>query len=341
MTSVIDADGHVEPALVADWRELVGGEVGRRVHDNARRWFDLVGHGSSTQAGAWDPVARLRDLDRDGIDVSVLFGSSKGPACIAGGDADLEPVIARAFNDWLADYCAADPSRLKAAAWIALHDIPAACAEATRAVTELGAVGVVINPCGADTSLDDAALFPLYETLERLDTPALVHGTGSVGDFLAHRYHTHMQRHAIAFPLSLQMATLDLVAGGVLERFHRLRVGLFEGGAGWVPWWLDRLDEHCEFAPYAAPFIADKPTRLVDRYIAERRLFWSCEPDEAHLGYAAQCLGSQALMFASDYPHWDCTFPGAVAKLANRTDLDTTARQRILHGNAAEFYGLS
>ena len=92
--------------------------------------------------------------------------------------------------------------------------------------------------------------------------------------------------------------------------------------------------------PEVLALIADKPSKLVKRYIAERRLFWSCEPDEAHLAYAAQSVGSDALLFASDYPHWDCTFPGAVAKLAQRSDLDEVTKEKLLHGNASEFYRL-
>jgi predicted TIM-barrel fold metal-dependent hydrolase len=336
----IDADGHVEPALVLDWERAIGGEAGARVSTYARQWFDYVGYGSSTRAGAWDATARLVDMDEEGIDLAVLFGSSRGPASINGGDPELEPLIARAFNDWLLhDYCSVEPRRLKGTAWVALGDIDDACREATRAVVELGAVGVVVNPCVGDRALDDPWFLPLYETLQDLDVPALVHGTGVVGEFLTRRYQTHMRRHAVAFPLSLQLAVMDLLCGGVLERFPRLRVAALEGGVGWVPWWVDRLDEHHELAPYASPFIHDKPSRLVARYIAERRLFWSCEPDEALLGDAVRHLGEQAVVFASDYPHIDCTFPGSVAEITGRTDLDDGAKRALLHDNALALYG--
>jgi predicted TIM-barrel fold metal-dependent hydrolase len=339
MSRTIDADGHVEPALVLDWARVIGGEDGARVDDASKRWFDQVGHGSSTRPGAWDPRARLADLDVDGITTAVLLASSRGPSSVSAGDVELEPAFSRAFNDWLSDYCGEDRRRLKAAAWVPLHDIDAACAEARRAVEQRGAVGVVINPCTGDYALDDPRFFPLYDTLQSLQVPALVHGTGAVGDFLPRRYHTHMRRHAVAFPLSLQMAMMDIVCGGVLERFDRLRVALFEGGAGWVPWWVDRLDEHHELAPYASPFITDKPSRLVSRYIDESRLFWSCEPDEACLGAAVDYLGPRAVVFASDYPHVDCTFPGAVAMVADRVDLDDEAKQGLFERNAVALYG--
>jgi predicted TIM-barrel fold metal-dependent hydrolase len=336
---VIDADGHVEPALVLDWERAIGGRDGVDVAMAARRWFDLVGHGSSTRAGAWDPRARLADMTLDGIDVAVLFGSSRGPTSVSGGQLRLEPSIARAFNDWMADYCAEDPKRLKAAAWVALHDIESACAEARRAVESRGAVGVVCNPCTGDYSLDDPRFFDFYRLLQDLDVPLLVHGTGAVGEFLTARYQTHSRRHAIAFPLSIQMATMDLVCGGVLERFDRLRVALLEAGVGWLPWWIDRLDEHHELAPYASPFISSDPSALITRYTDEQRIFWSCEPDEKCLGAAIDCVGTGAVVFASDYPHVDCTFPGAVELIHKRHDLDDTAKHRLLYDNSVALYG--
>lgn len=322
-----------------DWARAIGGADGIDVATAAKRWFDLVGHGSSTRAGAWNPGDRLVDMTTDGIDLAVLFGSSRGPSSVSGGDRRLEPAIACAFNDWLADYCSENRQRLKPAAWIALHDIEGACAEARRAVEQRGAVGIVVTPCNDDFSLDDPRFFPLYELVQDLDVPLLVHGTGAVGEFLTRRYQTHMRRHAVAFPLSIQMATMDLVCGGVLERFGRLRVALLEAGVGWLPWWIDRLDEHHELAPYASPFISAKPSTLVARYVDEHRLFWSCEPDEACLGAAIDYIGPQAVVFASDYPHVDCTFPGAVDLLRKRDDLDDDAKQRLLLDNALALYG--
>lgn len=323
---------------MVDWKRAIGGEAGERVERIAREWFDRTGQGSSTQRGAWDPAARLADMDVDSIQTAVLFGSSRGVHALSGGDATLGPVVARAFNDWLASYCERDSSRLKATAWVALEDIEAACEEAERAVLQLGAVGVVVPPFTGDMSMDDPHFTPLYECIEALDVPLLVHGSGELGS-LAARYHTHVQRHAVAFPLSLMMASMELVCGGVLERFSRLRLALLEGGVGWVPWWIDRLDEHYALQPSATPFIRAKPSELVARYRREDRIFWTCEMDEAELPRAVEYLGEGAILFASDYPHWDCTFPGAVAALANREDLSNAAKCRIFLDNATSLYG--
>lgn len=336
--TVIDADGHVEPALVVDWRQRIAGEQGEEVDRTAKRWFDLTGYGSSTRRGAWDPAARLEDMDSEGIDVAVLFGSSRGVDALTGGDDDLGPTVARAFNDWLHDYCAHEPARLKAAAWVAPVDVAQACEEAERAVSTLGAVGVVMPAVTRFRSADDPVLDPLYETCQRLDVPVLFHGIGDCAGFPTGHYRLHFRRHAVAFPLSLMMASMELVVGGVLERFPTLRVGLFEGGVGWVPWWMDRLDEHVELQPFAAPLISERPTDLVARYVGEQRLFWSCEPSEAELGHVLDVVGDGAVVYASDYPHIDCEFPDSVAAIRRR-ELATDRTDQLLAANARALYG--
>src|SRR4051812_49474344 len=111
-TQVVDADGHVEPALVLDWARAIGGIGGADVAMAAKLWFDLVGHGSSTQAGAWDPRARLADMTTDGIDLAVLFGSSRGPSSVSGGGRRLEPPTPPPLNQWLRRQCHGGPRPL-------------------------------------------------------------------------------------------------------------------------------------------------------------------------------------------------------------------------------------
>ncbi len=336
---VIDADGHVEPGLVADWRHYIEGQAGRTIDEKAKRWYGAAGGGAATQRGGWDPQARLSDMDKEGIDTTVVFGSSKGVNAYADGDLGLAADVARGFNNWLHHYCSADTARLKAAAWVPLHDMGEACKEAHRAVSELGAAGVVINPFEQTRPLDDTSLFPLYEAAEGMNTPVLVHATGMIPGGIDDRYRAHFQRHAISFPVTLMASTMELVCGGVLERFPRLRVALLEGGVGWVPWWMDRLDEHFEKLPHHVPFIKGKPRDLLRHYIGEGRLVWTCEPGEAYLPHAITEVGEEAVCYASDYPHWDCEFPRSVEMIAGRGDIGDGAKRRVLRDNAARLYG--
>jgi predicted TIM-barrel fold metal-dependent hydrolase len=140
----------------------------------------------------------------------------------------------------------------------------------------------------------------------------------------------------IDFPLSLMIGTMDVLVGGLLDRFPTLRLAMLEGGVGWVPWWLDRLDEHFELLPNHMP----RMKRPASETIAEGRILFSCEPEERHLAYAAQVLGDDKILYASDYPHWDCAFPNSARHIAERPDLPPDTRRRILGENAARFFNL-
>jgi hypothetical protein len=122
--------------------------------------------------------------------------------------------------------------------------------------------------------------------------------------------------------------------GGVLEHCPRLQVGFFEGGCGWVPYWLDRIDEHYEKRPEEAPLLQGKPSE----YVQDGQVFFSCEPDEKMLPYCLDRLGEDCLLFASDYPHWDMSFPHAVSHLMERQDISATQKHKLTYDNILRFY---
>ncbi|MEE9286030.1 MAG: amidohydrolase family protein [Dehalococcoidia bacterium] len=336
---VIDADGHVDPAPVCDWNKYVRSPFGEIADQMAKKGYDVNGDRTTTRRGGFDPVARIADMDEEGIDVTVLFGGTMGISTGPGEPPGLGPAIAEGYNNWLHDFCSHNQDRLRGAAIVAPEDIVQACKEARRAVTELGAVGIAWRPVFTDTVIDDPAFFPLYQVAEELDVPVLVHGPGDVRQWLSQRYHTHFRRHAVDFPISLMMASMDVVCGGLLEKFKRLRIAFLEGSVGWVPWWLDRLDEHFEKLPHHVPHIREKPRELAQRYIQEGRLFFSCEPDEAYLPFVADAIGDDFIVYASDYPHWDAIYPGSVRAISERAELPEGTRRKILGENAARLFG--
>jgi predicted TIM-barrel fold metal-dependent hydrolase len=109
-----------------------------------------------------------------------------------------------------------------------------------------------------------------------------------------------------------------------------------EAGVGWLPFWLERLDEHWERMPEQAPRIDRPPSR----YFAGR-CFLTAEPDDRTLPWVVREHGSGVVCYASDYYHWDSVFPDSVKIFAERTDLDADALQRLFSANAARLYRLS
>jgi uncharacterized protein len=126
-----------------------------------------------------------------------------------------------------------------------------------------------------------------------------------------------------------------LLMGGVCERFPRLKLVFLESSGGWVPSVLERMDEQVQAFPLEKRWL----TRLPSEYFA-RQCYVSFEPEEWNFATAAERLGVDRILWASDYPHPEY-HPGVVDELREHiAPLDDTARARVLAGNAIDCYGL-
>jgi len=141
-------------------------------------------HFAVARARGFDPASTLTAMDIEGIDVAVMYGT-RGRQILCHDDlpSDYAAALARAYNNWAADYCKADPRRLKFAAQVAMHDVNAAVQEACRCVQELGAIAVIGTPNPVNGQhLHDEACEPLWNELEDLNVPI---GLSSDGHDLA------------------------------------------------------------------------------------------------------------------------------------------------------------
>ncbi|HUV09630.1 MAG TPA: amidohydrolase family protein [Acidimicrobiia bacterium] len=398
---VVDADGHtMEPgelwtdrmdhARWGDWipRKVVeddvyetmytGGVVrggGRELLDQmaaavgmtAKEFFDLLQ--SLRVPGGYDPHARLVDMDADGIDAAVLYPSQAlffGPSDPIAALRDVEFVTdcLRAYNDWIAEYCAAAPSRLFGMAGVPLQDVDRAVAEAQRAVGDLGLQGVFIRPSaylfdrdGRELPLNHSQYDPFWAACQELDAPIALHPGVHIDTPGACRKFrlvaesenmmvTNMAMDELHGGSGLGQAvgnTVDMVVtlgrllmGGVCERFPRLRFLFLEAGGGWIPTQLERMDEQVEAFPLERRWLSMLPSEYF------RRQCWAgFEAEEWNLAACAEFLGPDRVLWASDYPHPEY-HPGIVDELRARLEpLDAAARSRVLGTNAVEAYGLA
>jgi predicted TIM-barrel fold metal-dependent hydrolase len=290
--------------------------------------------------GAFDPVARLVDMDDEGIDVAVLYPTI-GLGFWGITDQRAAIALARAYNDWLAGYCAAAPTRLHAAAMVPFQDPAAAVAELRRARTELGFVAAFVrpNPCCGRT-LTDPENEPFWEEAEALGVAVAIHEgfQTAIPPLGSDRRPTNvLVLHAASHTLEQMLACAQLIGLGVLERHPELRVVFLEAGGGWVPYWLARLDHQVPSYHRYAPEVKLLPSE----YFA-RQCWISFEIDEATLPALAPFVGDDRIVWGSDYPHADSTFPGALAELRQTiAPLGEASRTRILGTNAADLYGLT
>jgi uncharacterized protein len=236
-------------------------------------------HFQVARAQGFDPASTLTAMDIEGIDVAVVYGTrGRQILCHDNLAPDYAAALARAYNDWAHDYCRSNPQRLKFAAQIAMHDIPSAVAEARRCVRQLSAVAVIGTPNPVNGQhLHDEACEPLWDALEELNVPIGFHPTGntSLKDDAGARYVGHANFHPIAHairnPVELMGAIASLATGGVLERHPELRAAFLEGTAGWLYWWLWRLDDQWEkFGPGCEHQLSMLPSEYFKRqcYIA-------------------------------------------------------------------------
>jgi predicted TIM-barrel fold metal-dependent hydrolase len=140
----------------------------------------------------------------------------------------------------------------------------------------------------------------------------------------------------MAHPFEQMIGVLCMVAGGVLQKFSRLRVAFMEAGAGWVPYWMERLDEHYEYLRAAVPWLS----RLPSEFMRGEQMYYSFEPDERTLPFVLGFVGEDRLVFASDYNHSDGKFPYAVRTVMQREDIPPRALSKIMGENAARLFGL-
>ena len=274
-------------------------------------WADIL-------LGSYDPHARLAVMDEEHIDRALLFPSVH----LLWGDI-RDPAVAaetcRAYNNWMGDFCKTNPSRLYAMGIVPFQSIDLAVRE-TRRLREIGLSGFISRPERfGELALYDSACDDLW-TIAVDDSLAVgIHGSfgSQMPSFSTGRYRDNMfYDHMIAHPFGQMAVMMDLIAGGVLDRFPDLRVGFFESGLGWMPYWIDRLDEHFEVMGHHAPWLKRRPSEI----FAEQ-CFVSMEADEAAgLQWMAEKGLANCVLWGTDYPHFDSTYPGAFAEAERSFD---------------------
>ncbi|TMB20704.1 MAG: amidohydrolase [Deltaproteobacteria bacterium] len=308
----------------------------------AGRPFEDVGKGvryAELMPGGTDPRQRLRDMDREGIDVAVLY-PSVGLFLEAIEDAALAEACCRVYNDWLADYCRTDPRRLIGIAGLPLQDVGAAVREVRRAVGELGMRGVFVrpNPCRG-RALHDRCFDPLWAAIAEAGVPVGLHPSGAgdlPGALQGLRLDAPIMGHPSIFFIDDLIGFSHLVCGGVLERHPRLTVAVLEAGGGWLAHWFDRFDHFAHVYGWMAPELGLRPSEYF-----KRQCYISFDPDETTLPLLAPVIGEDRIVWASDYPHLDATYPGVVRELEEQlARLPPAAREKVRGGNAARLYGL-
>lgn len=370
MTHVIDADGHLlepptiwedytEPAyrseviqIAKDKRGIdclkINGELrqdknmaiaaactpgGMSDAQKARTmsWDEIV-------PGGYDPAQRQKDMDLEGIEIAFFYPTLW---LIYGDimDADVAAASCRAYNNWLADFCKQCPSRFYGVAPLPLQSVDCAITEMRRVVKTLGMRAVFVRPNPFNgRRLNDPAYEPFWSEAQELNVPVAIHGSfGTKMPTLGEeRYKDPFFFHMVCHPWEQQGACMDIVCGGVLSKFPKVKVAFLESGAGWLPYWLDRMDSHFDTMGHYVPWLKKRPSEHF-----REQCFISMDPDEGNMNGIVGSGLEECVVWGSDYPHFDCTFPGVVKEVAaSCAGLPAAAQAAIMGQNAKRLYSL-
>jgi len=283
---------------------------------------------------------QLEAMDVEGIDAAVLFPSR---ALVALTVPEMDPAfaraVARAYNDWLYDFCQYAPTRMLGAGLVSVYDIGHAVEEAHRVVEELGFKAVCVRANKVNgRPWHDPYFEPLWEALEELNVPLTFHESGaSHSRHMSDYFNPSFALGRITSqPLEQMLALTAFCAGGILERHPRLRAAFLEANCSWVPWMLWRMDECWELEGD----VAMKDLTMAPSGYFRRQCIVSCEPDEAPVVWALPAIGNDNVVFSTDYPHTDSRYPTSVETFLE-LPLSDEDKRKILWDNCARFYAVA
>lgn len=338
---VIPAVGarHAVPVMrlaLAGARDPDGGECEEAA--TSPRVQALVAQGyEGMRAGVLDPRRRVEDQDLDGIRAEVLY-PSLFLSLFGLSDQELVAACFRRYNEVVRDYAAAAPTRLIALALIPTGDAGRARAEVEWALANGFRGGCIACRSTEGHSYRDDSWEPLWAAAAEARFPLSLH-LGANGWRSARTTSPGPADPILGYAstyVTVQETLADLVLGGVLHRFPALRIVCTEFGAGWMGNWAERLDRG--FAR-SRRFASPELDRLPSEYL-RRQVYVTFETDRSAVA-TRSLVGVDRLMWASDYPHRDATWPRSSAVLEELfCGVDERDRQAMTRENVAALYGL-
>ena len=271
-------------------------------------------------------------------DASVMY-PNLGLLLYSIPDSEFLTAICAAYNDWLAEFCKPFPKRLKGIGMLNMDDIQVGIREMERCA-KMGLAGAMISVYPPeDRSYDSPEYDPLWAAAQDMEIPLSLHvGTNRAspgGEFQP----TFSMKSAFRanFEYWVRVSLAHMILNGVFERYPKLQVGSVELELGWVPHFLDRLD-YC-YTQAALEFVQYryKEDMLPSDYF-HRNVFVSFQEDR--LGIRLRdIIGVDNLLWGSDYPHPESTFP-RTRQILDEILVDCTEEEKakIAGGNSARIY---
>jgi uncharacterized protein len=293
------------------------------------KWAKFRPHGFEVAPkSVFDPSARLDEQDIDGVDGEVIF-PTMGMVLLAARDDELKAACFRAVNSYIAEYCSVDRNRLIGVGVVSLHDLDVALRD-LEAAQKMGLHGVLItgSPEGGFAA---SAYDRFWATAEEMQMPLTMHDLQVRGEVAF----TGTKLNFFLLPMEIQAAFAEMIVGGIFDRFPRLQVVSAENDVGWLPHFVHRLTHFLTKIPMGHDI-----KRLPLQVVQEN--FWgSTQFENAEILRTASAVAPGRIMWGSDYPHPDSTYPNSREWIArNSAGLPEEMVAQIFGGNVTRLYNV-
>ena len=292
--------------------------------------------------GCYDPVQRLKDMELDGVDAQVLFPNvTLGTFLLE--DLDLQFACLRAYNEFLSEFCSTNPSRLIGIGLVPTDDVATGVEEIKRIAKLKGLRGAMLPTFPRGEPLNSSTYDPLWTAAEELGLPMHIHlrtGSRHTGAlFGASTGELRGDRCVILNLASLANyeALSRIIFGGVLERHPRLKFVSVEGNIGWLGYFLEKSDRTYRRHRHWTKLDLPKPPSA---YFHDQ-VYATFIEDKVGV-MIRKVIGVDNLMWSSDYPHTDTTWPDSKKYIEESLEgVPAEDRYKILAGNAVRLYNLA
>ena len=322
-----------------------GAQAGLRFEESEH--LSSFGEWEDVRPGGYDPLEAVKDMDIDGVDVSLLYPSIGLLLYYNTRDSGLFTEVCRVYNDWLGEYCSAAPERLRGIAMLNVDDVEVGIREMERCAKTgqfAGAMIPVYPPESKRYELPDYE--PLWAAAQDMDMPLGLHITTVRMDAQQYEYQ-HMTGNSLSLSKRLlincdhwiKMSLSDIMLAGVFDRYPKLQVGSVEHELSWVPYFLMKMDWHYRDTPTGRDAYQLKNAALPSD-VFRQNIFVDIQEDAVGIELRHK-IGVDNILWGSDYPHIESTFPKSREILDDiLRDCTEEEKQKIVGGNAARIYRL-
>ncbi len=318
--------------------------------DPRERWRTARPSGVSYDdglVGTGDPPQRLEEMDADGVDAELLFPAVSGQRTFSGIPREAYVAVVRGYNDWLSQgFCAAQPDRLFGVALLPTTGVDDLADEYRRVATMPGIATAMLpnwpNGTGAPMPEDDI----FWQIAVDSGFPVCAHASFGAGAAADTRVPAGVKAGVNFAPINALLSGsghraaytgTQLITEGVLDRFPTLRIFFAETGIGWIPAWMEHIDdEYRRHRFWASLELPHAPSWYIRKHFS-----WGFQID--HHGIKSRDeIGVENLMWATDFPHMNCDWPDSRKIIAEQfAGVSEEDADKMVCTNAMKFLGIA